>query len=279
MDGVHPLPSRRDRRYRLRVHRHRAAAGSTSCSSSRSTPGECTSAASPPTRPARGRPRPHATSSCDSARSRVPVPHPRWRRPVHPHLRHAARRIGDHRDPDPATSTPSKRVRGAVGAHAASRVAGPDNHLERTPTPSAARRLHRALQRAPTPPRDRPTSPQRHRSRRRDPTRPADPTTHHLQRAHQRVPTRRLTIPATATDQPTPRISAPQPLPHRTRHHRTGPATRHRLVLGTFRGTSESVGAVLGFELAAGPAHVAVTIRHYRTGHVAVGVFFGAQRG
>ena len=82
-----------------------------------------------------------------------------------------------------------------MGAHPAPRAPRPHDHLERTPTAPAARGVHRALQRASTPPKPQPTSTRR-RVTSRDRPRPTDPTAHHLRRTHQRVPHRSLNHPA-----------------------------------------------------------------------------------
>ena len=112
--------------------------------------------------------------------------------PVHPRLRCCVRRVRDHGDPDPATGTPSQRVRRAVGADTSPRAPRPHDHLERAPIATDPRGVHPALQHASTPPRPQPARTGRPRRRHRDRPRPTDPTSQNLRRAHQRVPPRSL---------------------------------------------------------------------------------------
>jgi hypothetical protein len=123
-------------------------------------------------------------------------------RPIRPIVRRriqSRRHLGDH---DPATRADGQLVRRTAGPNATPRVAGPDHHLERTPTPSAARRLHRPLQPAPPSPIPRSGRAGRHQPR-HNRRRPTDPATRALRRTHQRIPPRCLTnILDASHDQP-----------------------------------------------------------------------------
>lgn len=78
------------------------------------------------------------------------------------------------------------------------RTAGPHADLERTPTSTPDRRVPRALQHPPAPPRHQPTLPRQHRpADARTRSHRPDPPAPRLQRTHQRIPPRRLTGGAT----------------------------------------------------------------------------------
>lgn len=119
-----------------------------------------------------------------------------------------------------------------MGSHRPSRTPRSHSGLESTLTPPAARRLRRALQRAPTPPESQPTSTHRQRRRLRDRTRPADPTHRHLRRAHQRVPTSCLTLRTNrrrkgTADSTLPRLASSHPNPDQTAQSEAPISSRH----------------------------------------------------
>ena len=121
-----------------------------------------------------------------------------------------------------------------MGANTAPRTLGPDHHLEPTPTPTATRAIHRALQHAPTPPGHQSASTQRRRKRDADRARPPNPTQHHLQQTHQPIPHRRLN---TATANQTNRSGTstrPSPRPKHGQQNTRSQKQAGR-ILGTFR--------------------------------------------
>ena len=146
MVGVHSLTIQSNHRHRLRVRRHRSPQ-TVPCPIRRRTRN--------PTRPpSRNHDQPHWTMDCTSGTqpdhaprraSPIPILDPRRSRTIHPLIRHRPRRVQNHRHSHNAEVATSKRIRRTMGSDYAPRPLGPDDHLERTPTPRTAPRIRRAL--------------------------------------------------------------------------------------------------------------------------------------
>ena len=190
---VHPFTVESRSRDRLRMCRHRAASP-IPCSVRHRGRHSAGAFGRDHHHPDRLLDHPSRPQPDDEARrqSSVQIPDPRRCRTIHPILRRSPRRIRHNRNQNTAPVTSSQRIRRTVGAHSPSRTPRPHHHLERTPTPTAARRIPRALQQPSPAPRTPPTSTQRHRRRHPDRHRPTNPTSPNLRRTHQRVPNRSL---------------------------------------------------------------------------------------